>query len=61
MTGGKQFYKSERSKNFIYDSRARVDSFLINKLNIDYKNRLFSLDEELVNVANINKWTGKLL
>ncbi len=61
MTGGKQFYKSERSKYFIYDSRARVDRFLINKLNIDYKNRLFSLDEELVNVANINKWTGKLL
>ena len=39
MKGGKQFYKSERSKYFVYDSRARVDRFLIRRLQKKYKNR----------------------
>jgi len=61
MKGGKQFYKSERSKYFVYDLRARVDRFLINKLSKKYKNKLFSLDSELVDIASINKWNGKIL
>ena len=58
MKGGAQFYKSERSKLFIYDSRARVDSYLVNKLLENYKNRLYSLDSDLIDVSNISKWNG---
>ena len=58
MKGGKQFYKSERSNYFVYDSRARVDRFLISRLLKKYKCRLFTLDADLIEVANINKWSG---
>jgi len=58
MKGGKQFYKSNRSNYFVYDSRARVDRFLINRLLKKYKYRLFTLDKDLIQVANINKWNG---
>ena len=56
MKGGKQFYKSNRSNYFVYDSRARVDRFLINRLLKKYKYRLFTLDKDLIEVTNINKW-----
>ncbi len=59
MRGGKQFYKSERSKYFIYDSRARIDRFMIKKLKKTFKKRLFSLDNELVELASISKWDRK--
>jgi hypothetical protein len=58
MKGGKQFYESERSKIFVYDSRARVDRYLVNKLLDKYKNRLYTMDTDLINVSNINKWSG---
>ena len=58
MKGGKQFYKSERSNHYVYDSRARVDRFLINRLLKKYKDRLYTLDADLIEVANINKWSG---
>jgi len=58
MKGGKQFYKSDRSNYFIYDSRARVDRFLIKRLLKRYKDRLCTLDENLVKIANINLWNG---
>ena len=58
MKGGKQLYKSERSNHFVYDSRARVDRFLITRLLKKYKYRLFTLDSDLTEVANINKWNG---
>ena len=56
MKGGKQFYKFNRSNYFVYDSRARVDRFLINRLLKKYKYRLFTLDKDLIEVTNINKW-----
>ena len=40
MKGGKQFYKSERSNYFVYDSRAKVDRFLIKRLLKKYKDRM---------------------
>tara|TARA_B100000780_G_scaffold146315_1_gene102178 strand:- start:440 stop:1138 length:699 start_codon:yes stop_codon:yes gene_type:complete len=58
MKGGKQFYKSERSNHFVYDSRARVDRFLINRLLKKYKDRLCTLDPDFAEIANINQWTG---
>jgi len=58
MKGGKQFYKSDRSNYFVYDSRARVDRFLVNRLLKKYKYRLFTLDTDLIEAANINKWNG---
>lgn len=58
MKGGKQFYKSERSNFFTYDSRARVDRFLVKRLIKKYKSRLYTLDEDLAEVANIKKWEG---
>ena len=61
MSGGKQFYKSERSNFYVYDSRARVDRYLVNKLLDKYKNRLISLDDELVKIAKIDKWDGNLI
>ena len=61
MTGGKQFYKSERSNYFVYDSRARVDRFLINKLLERYKDRLYTLDQELAEISGISLWKGNLL
>jgi len=60
MKGGKQFYESKRSQLFIYDSRARVDRYLVNKLLKNYKNRLYSLDSDLIEVSGINKWTGDI-
>lgn len=56
MQGGKQFYKSERSNYFVYDSRARVDRFLVKKLKKKHKNNLYSVDEDLVNIAKIGWW-----
>ena len=61
MKGGKQFYYSERSDTYVYDSRARVDRFLAKYLKDKFKNRLFSLDEDLVKNAKIHKWDGKVI
>tara|TARA_B110000196_G_scaffold283601_1_gene265622 strand:+ start:2283 stop:2981 length:699 start_codon:yes stop_codon:yes gene_type:complete len=58
MKGGKQFYKSDRSNYFVYDSRARVDRFLIKRLLKKYINRLCTLDGDLAKIANINLWNG---
>ncbi len=56
MKGGKQFYKSERSNLFIYDSRARVDIYLINKLPQKYKDRICTVDADLAEIDNICMW-----
>tara|TARA_B110000971_G_C19989338_1_gene491160 strand:+ start:370 stop:1068 length:699 start_codon:yes stop_codon:yes gene_type:complete len=58
MKGGKQFYESKRSQLFIYDSRARVDRYLVSRLLKNYKSRLYSLDLDLIEVSNINEWKG---
>jgi len=58
MMGGKQFYKSDRSNYFVYDSRARVDRFLFKKLLSKYKDRLYTLDGDLPKISNINLWNG---
>ncbi len=61
MVGGPQFYKSERSKIFDYFPRARVDRFLIKKMHKNFKKQMFSLDEGLVQIANITLWNGKTI
>ncbi len=61
MTGGKQFYKSERSNYFVYDSRARVDRFLVKKLKRSFFNRLNTLDKDLSHVSKIKDWSGQVL
>lgn len=61
MMGGKQFYKSERSKYFVYDNRAKVDRYLVSKLSANYKKRLFTTDPDLHDIAGINMWDGNLL
>lgn len=48
MAGGVQFYQSKRSKTFDYSPRARVDRFLMTKMNKDLKKHLFSTDQELI-------------
>jgi hypothetical protein len=58
MKGGKQFYKSERSNHFVYDSRARVDRFLVKRLLKKYKDRLYTLDADLAEIAGISLWNG---
>ena len=60
MQGGKQFYKSERSKYYVYDARARVDRFLIKLLLKKYKNRLNTVDLDLAKTATISLWKGNL-
>ena len=61
MKGGKQFYHSERSNTFVYDSRAKVDRFLAKRLKPIFKKKLFSVDEELVENGKIQKWQGKII
>ena len=60
MKGGKQFYESKRSELFVYDSRARVDRYLIGKLSNKYKDRLYSLDSDLFEISGINRWYGDI-
>jgi len=54
MKGGKQFYKSERSNYFVYDSRAKVDRFLVKLLLKKYKHRLYTNDPDLAEIADIS-------
>ena len=61
MKGGKQFYKSERSNYFVYDSRARVDRFLVKLLLKKHKSRLYTLDTDLAEIAGIGIWNGDIL
>lgn len=58
MKGGKQFYKSDRSNYFVYDSRARVDRFLVKQLLKKYKERLYTLDLDLAEVSGVRLWNG---
>ena len=61
MKGGKQFYKSERSNFFVYDSRAKVDRYMMNSIIYSYKERLFTTDFDLFETTGIKMWNGKLL
>tara|TARA_Y100000741_G_scaffold318583_1_gene265860 strand:- start:1006 stop:1713 length:708 start_codon:yes stop_codon:yes gene_type:complete len=54
MSGGVQFYHSKRSKTFDYSPRARVDRFLMKKVDKNLKKHLFSTDKELVLNSGIN-------
>lgn len=58
MKGGKQFYKSDRSNYFNYNSRARVDRFLVKQLLKKYKERLYTLDLDLAEVSGVRLWNG---
>ena len=61
MTGGPQFYKTERSKIFNSTPRARVDRFLIKRIDSTLKKRMSSLDKDLVKIANVTLWNGKTI
>tara|TARA_B110000008_G_scaffold274167_1_gene309538 strand:+ start:3416 stop:4150 length:735 start_codon:yes stop_codon:yes gene_type:complete len=61
LSGGKQFYKSERSKIFDYFPRASVDRYLVKHLKSFAKSNLFSLDEDFIKNTNCSKWEGPVL
>ena len=54
LSGGVQFYQSKRSKSYDYSPRARVDRFLMKKINKNIKKHLFTADKELVFNSGIN-------
>lgn len=56
LSGGKQFYKSERSKIYDYFPRSRVDRFIAKFLRKEIKNKIFSMDGEFVDNVKCNKW-----
>ena len=58
MIGGKRYYKSEINNIFDYDKRARVDRYLLDKLKKNFKNKLYSVDDDLIRLSNIKKWQG---
>lgn len=58
MSGGKQFYKSERSKIHDYSPRSRVDRFLANHLKYEFRNKIYSLDEDFIRNCNCLRWKG---
>ena len=58
MVGGGHFYPSERAKIFDHTPRARVDRYLIKRIDNKLKKRIFSLDRELVKIADVNYWKG---
>lgn len=60
MSGVFQFYKSKRNKTFNYTKRAKVDRFLITKLDNVFKSSLYTNDEELAFNSNINLLWNKL-
>jgi len=55
MSFGGHFYDT---KNYKYNNRSKVDRALIVNLKKKYKDRLCTLDAELVEVANIKQWDG---
>ena len=61
MKGGKQFYKSERSNFFVYDSRAKVDRYMMRLILNSHKERLFTTDLDLFDTTGIKMWQGDLL
>ena len=61
MKGGKHFYKSERSNFFNYDSRAKVDRYMMRLIFHSYKENLFTTDLEMFETTGIKMWHGKLL
>jgi len=58
MKTGSHFY-SGSTRGFT--ERAKVDQYLITKLKSEYKNRLFSLNDDFCENFKINKWNGKIL
>ena len=53
MSGGKQYYPNERNKTLDYTPRSSVDKFLITMLKKEFKERLFTTDENLSHIAYI--------
>lgn len=58
MKTGSHFY-SGSTRGF--NERAKVDQYLITKLKSEYKNRLFSLNDDFCENFKINIWNGKIL
>lgn len=55
MTGGKHFYKSERSKKYNYTSRSRVDRFVSKFIVNSIKSKIYSVDDDFVKYTNTKK------
>jgi len=60
MSGGAHFYSSERVKFRNYTPRSKVDRYLINRIDKRLKKRIFSMDKEFVDLADINYWNGSI-
>ncbi len=57
MSGGVQFYESERSKEYDYFPRARVDRFVAKLIKKKIKSKIFSVDDDFIK----NTQTKKLI
>lgn len=54
-TGNKSIYNKFRNT-----SRCRVERYLIKRLRTVFKNRILTVDDEMVKYGEIEKWTGKV-
>ena len=48
LSGGIQFYKSERSKEYNYIARSKVDRFIAKIVKKKFKNKIYSVDDDFV-------------
>ena len=55
MSGGVQFYQSERSKKYNYFPRARVDRFVARFIKDKIRNKIFSVDDDFVENTKTKK------
>ena len=55
MSGGVQFYQSERSKKYNYFPRARVDRFVARFIKDEIRNKIFSVDDDFVENTKTKK------
>ena len=61
LSGGPQFYKSDRKVDQDHSPRARVDKFLINSIKNKFKKRIITLDKDMSEGANIPLWNDKVI
>ena len=61
LSGGPQFYKSDRKVDQDHSPRANVDKFLINSIKNNFKKRIFTLDIDMHEGAKITLWKGKVI
>ena len=61
LSGGPQFYKSDRKVDQDHSPRARVDRLLMNSIKIKFKKKIITLDKDMSDGAEINLWNEKII